>query len=112
MSKFRHFQASILEEFDKCQEIELIVQNPNINNTDEIFYAHIIEQSKKYDYYLLKCEFNLLFIDNQYCPYVTSELYGNKTTCYWYKLLENVITDFKKRIYFQSYSRNAFYHNC
>ena len=47
----------------------------------------------------MKCEFTLVFNDNQYCPYVTSELYSNKTMCYWYKLLEKVIKDFKAKRY-------------
>ena len=43
----------------------------------------------------MKNEFLLVFNDNQYCAYVTSELYSNKTMCSWYKFLENVISDFK-----------------
>ena len=44
--------------------------------------------------------FNLVFDDNQYCPYVTSELHSNKTMCSWYKFLKNVISDFKDEGYF------------
>ena len=47
----------------------------------------------------MKFEFILVFNDNQYCPYVTSELYSNKRMCYWYKFLENVIGDFKNKGY-------------
>ena len=43
----------------------------------------------------MKYEFKLVFIDNQYCPYITSELYSDKTMCSWYKFSENVINDFK-----------------
>ena len=43
----------------------------------------------------MKCEYKLVFNANQYCPYVTSELYSKKTMCYWYKFFEKVISDFK-----------------
>ena len=47
----------------------------------------------------MKCEFILVFNDNQFCQYVTSELYSNKTKCSWYNFLENVISDFKDEGY-------------
>ena len=47
----------------------------------------------------MKCEFNLVFKNNQFCPYVTSELYSNKTTCYSSKLLDIVIIYFKSKGY-------------
>ena len=66
---------------------------------DEIFYAYIIEHKQEHDYYLMRCEFKLFFNDNQHCPHLTSELYINKTLCYWYKILENVIRDIKDKGY-------------
>ena len=54
----------------------------NINDIEEIFHAHIIEHNRKYDYYLMKCEFKLIFNDNHNCPYIKSELYSNETMCY------------------------------
>ena len=48
----------------------------------------------------MKCDFKLVFIDNQFCPYVTSELHSNKTTCHCYKLSEKVFIDFKDKGYF------------
>ena len=47
----------------------------------------------------MNCEFKLFFNNNEYSPYVTSDLYSNKTMCYWYKSLENVISDFKNKGY-------------
>ena len=32
----------------------------------------------------MRCEFKLVFVDNQYCTYVTSELSSKKTMCSWY----------------------------
>ena len=61
------------------------------------YYAYIIQHNKKHDYNLMKSEFKLVFNDNQYCPYVTSAFYGNKTRCSWYKFLENINSDFENK---------------
>ena len=47
----------------------------------------------------MKSEFNLICNDNQNCPYVTSELYSNKTMCSRYNFLKNVINDFRDKVY-------------
>ena len=47
----------------------------------------------------MKCEFKLVFNDNQYCPYVTSNLSDNKTLISCSKFLEKVIDDFKNKGY-------------
>ena len=36
--------------------MELTIENPDINNVDEIFFAYIV-QHKKNDYYLIKFHF-------------------------------------------------------
>ena len=46
--------------------MELTVENPHINNVDEVFNAYIIQHKKEYVYYLIKCHFELVFIDNKY----------------------------------------------
>ena len=54
---------------------------------------------KKYEYYLRKCEFKLVFFDHQYCPYVTSKLSDNKTMISWSSFLEKVFDDFRNQAY-------------
>ena len=44
-SKNNHFKSNIHKEFDKCTHIKLTVENPYINEKDEIFYAYSIEQN-------------------------------------------------------------------
>ena len=61
-SEYKHFKSNIHKDFDKCKHIKLKTENANINDVDEIFYAYIIEHKKKYDYYLIKCESNLVFL--------------------------------------------------
>ena len=77
-SKYKHFKSNTNKEFDKRKHIKLTIENPNINNINTIFYAYIIEHKKKCDYYPVKCEFKLVFNDNEYCPYIKSKLSAKK----------------------------------
>ena len=74
-------------------------KNIDINDVDEAFYLYIIEHNKKFDYYLIKCEFKLVFNDCEYCPYVTSKLSDNKTMITWKDFLMKLIDDFKDKGY-------------
>ena len=71
-SSYKHFISNTLKDSDKCKHVKLAIENPDLNNIDEIFYANNIEHIKKCDYCLMKCEFNLIFNDKQYRPYLTS----------------------------------------
>ena len=87
-SKYKPLKSNIHKEFENCKHIELTIENPNINIIDEIFYAYIIEYNKKYDYYVIKCHFELVFNDNQYRIYVRSSSFDNKTMVSWKNFLE------------------------
>ena len=82
-SKYKHFKSNTHKEFDKCKHIKLTFKNPDINNIDKTFQAYNMQHFKKYGYYLLKCEFNLVFNDNQKCPNVTSKIFDNRTMISW-----------------------------
>ena len=56
-SKNKHIESNVQKEFDICKHLKLPIENPNISDVDETFYAYIIEHIKKYNYYLMKCEF-------------------------------------------------------
>ena len=71
--------SNIHKEFGKYKHKKLTIESRNINNLDEISYAYIIDNNKKYDYTLMKCEFKIVFKDNQKCSNVTSELCSKKT---------------------------------
>ena len=47
----------------------------------------------------MKCQFNLVFNDYQYCPYVTSKLSDNRTMISWSNFLKKVIDGFKNKGY-------------
>ena len=80
-------------------------KNIGINNADEAFYLNTIEHNKKIDYYPVKWQFKIVFNDSQYCQYVTSNLYDNKTVVSWSNFLEKVIDDFKNKGY--TFNRRA-----
>ena len=41
-----------------------------------------MELNKKFDYYIIKCEFKLVFNDYQNCPYVMSNVSVNKNNVF------------------------------
>ena len=47
----------------------------------------------------MKREFNIIFNDFEYCPYVTSKLSDNKTMIPWKNFFEKVIDTFEERRY-------------
>ena len=47
----------------------------------------------------MKCEFELVFNDYQYCPFITSMLLDNKTKISWSNFSEKRISDFKDKGY-------------
>ena len=78
-SKYKHFKSNTHKEFDKYKHMELPIENPDINNVDEVFCPHIIQHNKEYYYYLIKCHFQLVFNDNQYSTYIKFDLIDKKT---------------------------------
>ena len=96
-NKYKHYKLKSHQELDKCKHIELSHKNIDKNKVDEAFYLYIIEPCKKFDDYLIKCEFKLVFIDYEYSPYVTSKLSDNKTMISWKNFVMKVIDDFKDK---------------
>ena len=78
-SNYKYFKTNIYKEVERCKNKELAIENPNMNDIDEILCAYIIELSKKYDYYVIKCHSKFVFNDNQYSTYIRSNLFDNKT---------------------------------
>ena len=46
-SKDKHFNSNTHEEFDRCKHMEIFIENPDMNNIDEVFYAYIILHKNK-----------------------------------------------------------------
>ena len=75
--------------------MELTIENPDINNVDQVFYAYNIQHNEEYDHYLIKRHFKLVFNDNQYITYVKSNLFDKIKMICWQNFLERVIDNYK-----------------
>ena len=96
---YKHFESNTHKEFDKCKHTELTIENPDIKDVDEVFYACIIQHNKQYDHFLFKCHFELVFKDNQNSTWIKSNFFIVKIMISWKKQLEYVIDDFKNKGY-------------
>ena len=96
-SKNKHFKPKSHQKFDKYKHIIFSHKDIDLNDLDGAFCLYIIEHNKNFDYYLVKCEFKIVFIDHEDSPYVTSKLSENKTMIPWKKSLEKVTDDFKDK---------------
>ena len=98
-NKHKHFKSKSHIEFDKCKLILISHKDIDINDVDEAFYFYIIEHNEKFDYYLVKCEFELVFNDCKQYPYVTSKLSDIKKMIPWKSFVKKLIDDFKDKGY-------------
>ena len=98
-SKYMHFKSKSYKEFDKCEHIVLSLKDIDSKIVDEVFCLYIMEHNEIFDYYLVKCQFNLVFKDYEYTPYIISKLSDNKTMISWKNFLEKVIEDCKDKGY-------------
>ena len=97
-SKSKHFKSNNHKNLDKHKHIKLTINNHNIDNTHKIFYTHIKEYDKTYEYYRVRCEFNLSFVNMKHYGIASSTLTDNRTMISWKFFVENAINNFKKRI--------------
>ena len=98
-SRYKHFLSNTHKQFDKCKRMQLTVENPDINNVDEVFNAYNIQHKKDNDYYRIQCHFKLVFNDNQNSTYVKCNFLIKKLMISWQKFLEKVIDNFKNNGY-------------
>ena len=48
-SKYKHFKSNTHEEIDNFKHMEVTIENPDITNADEVFYAYNNQHNKQYD---------------------------------------------------------------
>ena len=63
-SKYSHLKSKSLKEFEKYKHVKLSLGNVDIKDVDEILYLYMIDHNKKHNYYLMKGQFILVFINN------------------------------------------------
>ena len=62
MSKYKHFNSNTHEKFDECKHVELTIENPDIDDIDEVFYAYIFQHNKENDHFFTKSDFKLVLL--------------------------------------------------
>ena len=66
-SKHSHLKSKSHEEFEKYKHIILSLKSVDIIDVDEILYLYIKDHNKKFNHYLLKGDFKLVFDNSQDC---------------------------------------------
>ena len=61
--KYKYLDSLSEDEYDRCIHIEKKIKNPNYFKIDEIFKDYITEYNKKLDLNLVKCDFEVEFIN-------------------------------------------------
>ena len=82
-SKSKHFRSKNHINIDKHKHIKVTIDNPNINNIDEIFYTHINGYNIMYENYPVRCEFKLCFNNKESYGIARSNLTDNKLMVSW-----------------------------
>ena len=102
-NKNKHFKSKSHQKFDICKHILLSYKDTDIDCVDKTFSLYIIAHNKKFEYYIIICEFKLVFYDYQYRPYMTSNVSDNKTMISPKMFLMEEINDFKDKGYIFSH---------
>ena len=95
-SKNKHLKSITQNELEKSIHITHSIDNPKFFDVNDIYKDFTNIHNKKYYFYSVKCNFNLVF-DNNFYPCIESNLYTNTTICYWKKILIHAMQDFIKQ---------------
>ena len=66
-SKHSHMKSKSHKEFEKYKHIKLSLKNVDLKDVDEILYLYMKDHNIKFNQYLLKCEFKLVYNNIQDC---------------------------------------------
>ena len=102
-SKYSHLKSKSHKQFEKNKHIILSLENVDIKDVDEILYLYIKNHYKKFNHYLLKGEFKLVFINNQSCKYIMTGMIDNRKCISWSNYLRDAINNLKEEGYHFNY---------
>ena len=69
--------------------MKLSLKNVDIKKVDEILYLYMKDHNKKFNHYLIKGQFKLVFINNQDCKYLLTSMINNTTNISWSNYLRS-----------------------
>ena len=87
------------KEFEKYKQIILSLKNVDIKDVDEILYLYMKDHNKKFNQYLLKGQYKLIFNNNQDCKYLSTGMIDNKTSISRSNYLRDAIDNLKEEGY-------------
>ena len=93
-NKSRYFKSNNHKNLAKHKHIKLTIDNPNLDNIDKLFHTHNNDNNNKYEYYLVRCEFKLVFSKMEGYAFAFSTLTDNTTMISWKIFVENVINNY------------------
>ena len=94
-----HLKAHSFEEFDRFIHKKLTNKNPYLNKISNIIDTFIIDYDKKYDFYLIKYDFNLVFNNYENLPHLYSSLSNSKIMFCLKSVLKDVINEYNNKGY-------------
>ena len=92
-SKCSHLKALSNEEFDRFKHEKLTNKNPDLNKINNIIDTFIKEYDKKYDFYLIKYNFNLVFNNSQHVVNIETSPHNSRVTMSSGYLLNDAISN-------------------
>ena len=94
-----HLKTKAHKEIEKYKYITLSLKNVDIKDGDEILYLYMKDHNKKFNHYLMKGEFKLVFNNNHDCIYGMTGMIDNRTFISWSTYLRKAIHNLKEEGY-------------
>ena len=101
--KNSHRKSKSHKAFEEYIHIVLSLKNIDKKDIDEILYLHMLDYNKKYNHYLLKGQFKLVFNNNQDSKYLLTDMIDNLTNISWSNYLIEAIDNLKEEGYHFDY---------
>ena len=81
--EINYFASLSTDEFHKCIHNKTKTENPNCNEVDKIFKYYVSQFNKIFYLYLVKCEFELDFINSNFVVFIKTEYFFNTSLLIW-----------------------------
>ena len=75
--EFNFFDSLSIDEIGICIHNKTKIENPNYNEVDKRFNDYISHFNKIFDLYLVKCEFEVQFINSNFVDFMKTEYFFN-----------------------------------
>ena len=73
--EYKNFDSFSSDEIGKCIHIKTKFENPNYNGVDKEFNEFISHFNKRFDIYLVKCKFEVRFINSHFFDFIETEFF-------------------------------------